>query len=365
MNIFRRIVGHGGLCCLGVVGFAAAAIGLSQSAVAQDKIVIGFVTHHHLDSFQERTWAGARAAAEDLGIELKLAAPDTVDAEAQIALVQSLVASGVDGVATTIISESIVPALNDIVEAGTPVVQFNLISDRMRGPFVGEGTIPTWTKFGKFIGEKIGGSGASGKVLIGNCFPGLEVLENRVAGTRAGVLSVAPNVEVLGPFDVKLAPTENYAAWESLARTHPDAIAMLDMCANGPANLGQIKEAEGYGWVAAGADATAENLKQVDKGNVYMLVGQSETLQGYMPVVMLVDAVKNGQTEIEAKFFDSGEEFITRDSVDQPYDLRDLPFADLVAMSQSEEDTIAFYRESLLNGALKDWKSLLQPIENQ
>ncbi len=360
MKTSMRAVGR-----LGVVAVGAVA-GFSLVAQAQDdKIVIGFVTHHHLDQFQERTWAGARAAAEDLGIELKLAAPDLVDPEAQLAIVQNLVASGVDGIATTIISESIVPALNEIVENGTPFVQFNLISQRARGPFVGEGTISTWSKFGRFVGEELGGGDASGKVVIGTCFPGLEVLENRAKGTRDGVLEVAPNVEVLGPFDVGLATTENYTAWEALARAHPDSVAMLDMCANGPANLGRIKERDGHKWLAAGADATAENLLQVEAGNVFMLVGQSETLQGYMPVAMLVDAVRNGKTEIDQGFFDSGEEFITKDSVDQPYDLRDLPFSDLVAMSQSEADTIAFYRESLLGGELSNWKDLVQPIENQ
>ena len=38
-------------------------------------------------------------------------------------------------------------------------------------------------------------------------------------------------IEVLGPFDVKVAANENYAAWEALLAANPDAKAKIGLCA--------------------------------------------------------------------------------------------------------------------------------------
>ncbi|MEO6179609.1 MAG: substrate-binding domain-containing protein [Devosia sp.] len=345
----------------GVVAITASWFGAS---LAEDKIVIGFVTHHHLDQFQERIWQGARTAAADLGVELKLAAPDNVDPEAQLAIVQSLVNSGVSGIATPATSESLVAPLNAIIDGGTPVVTFLLNSPNIRAPFVGERTFPTWKEFGKRVATKLGAD-AKGEVLVGYCSADLEILAHRADGTIAGLKEAGPGLTVLGPFDVKLSATENYAAWEALALAHPNAVAMLDLCAPGIVSLSKLKTSGGYNWLIAGADTTPENLAAVEAGTAWMAEGQSEFLQGYMPVLMLVDAIRSGKKAVEPSFFDSGNQFVTLDNADEPYDLKDVSFKELVEIANSPELTAAHYKASLENGQLKDWKSLLQPLENQ
>ena len=51
----------------------------------------------------------------------------------------------------------------------------------------------------------LGGAEATGQVIIGNCFPGFPVLENRAVGVQES-LAEAPGLEVLGPFDVTVDP---------------------------------------------------------------------------------------------------------------------------------------------------------------
>ena len=54
----------------------------------------------------------------------------------------------------------------------------------------------------------------------------------------------APGLDhVLGPFDVKVAATENYAAWEALLTANPDAVALIGLCAPDVASLGKLQAA--------------------------------------------------------------------------------------------------------------------------
>ncbi|MEO6394553.1 MAG: substrate-binding domain-containing protein [Devosia sp.] len=345
----------------------AGAIGLltlTSAMSADDKLVIGVVTAHHLDQFQERIWVGARAAAERLGVEVRLAAPDGFNPEAQLALVQDMANSGVDGIATPATSESMADALNKIVAGGIPLVTFNIRSENVKAPYVGEKSTENARVLGRAVVEKLGGSGVSGKIITGLCAPGFPVLENRGRGVAEG-LKTAPGIEVLGPFDTKLAATENYAAWESLAQAHPDAIAMIGLCAPDIATLGKVKEAGGYKWLIAGYDTTAENLDTMDRGLAWMAMGQSETMQGYMPVVMLVESLRAGLKEVPIGYLDSGAEIVTRDNVDQPYGLPKLTFDELRALAKDDKALIEYYDHATIDGPLADWKSLLVPLAEE
>ena len=62
--------------------------------------------------------------------------------------------------------------------------QFNLLSAAVKAPYVGEKSTQSGRILGKAIVDKVGGAGANGKVIIGNCFPGLTVLENRAKGVE-------------------------------------------------------------------------------------------------------------------------------------------------------------------------------------
>jgi ABC-type sugar transport system substrate-binding protein len=356
MNIARlgRWIAAGGL-----------SLTMACTAVAQDdKLVIGVVTAHHLDQFQERIWVGARAAAERMGVELRLAAPDAFDPEAQLALVQNMVNSGVKGIATPATSESMAGALNDIIARGIPLVTFNIRSETVKAPYVGEQSTENARVLGRAVVEKLGGAAVTGKIITGLCAPGFPMLENRGRGVAQG-LATAPGIKVLGPFDVKLAATENYAAWEALAQAHPDAIAMIGLCAPDIATLAKVKEAGGYKWLIAGYDTTPENLAAIDSGAAWMAMGQSETLQGYMPVVMLVETLRAGKKAVEIGYLDSGAEVVTRDKVVQPHNLPQITFDKLRALAKDNQALIKYYDNATIDGPLARWSSLLKPLENE
>ena len=348
----------------------AASVAPASSAPAEssapESIKIGFVTHVLGNPFIQQIIDGANAAAKDLNVELQVTGPEGGDADAQLKAVQTLVASGVQGIATSVPGESMSSGLNEIVDSGIPVVQFNLLVTSVKAPYVGERSVESGRVLGQKVLEKLGGAAFVGQVIIGNCFPGFPVLENRAKGVQES-LATAPGVEVLGPFDVKVSANENYAAWEALLAANPDAKALIGLCAPDIASLGKLQAANPDTlFVSGGYDLTVENLAEIKAGNAYLSLGQTPFMQGYLPVKMLADTIR-GTTTVDLSaggFLDAGTEIVTADSVEEPFGLPALTFTELEALAASPEAARTYY-QPLVDGQIADWAKNVEPIANE
>jgi ABC-type sugar transport system substrate-binding protein len=324
------------------VGAAAVAFGLATVAARADDITIGFVTHAQGNPFVEQIVDGAKAAASDLGVTLKVEESPGGSPEGQLKLAQELVNAGAAGVASSMPGDAMAKGMNDIVASGTPVVQFNMLSKSINGPYVGEKSTQSGRILGKMIVDKLGGASAKGKVIIGNCFPGFPVLENRAKGVEES-LKAAPGLTVLGPFDVKVSAVDNYNHWEQLYAANPDAVAMIGLCAPDIASLGKLNAANGDKFVAGGYDLTAENLAAIKAGHAYVSLGQSPFVQGYLPVVLLVDSIRN-KRPLPVGFYNSGTQIVTANSVDMGPGLPRVTFDQLQKLAANPKATAEFYK---------------------
>jgi ABC-type sugar transport system substrate-binding protein len=345
---------------------AAPASSAPAASVEPEAIKIGFVTHVLGNPFIQQIIDGANAAADDLNVDLQVTGPEGGDADAQLKAVQTLVASGVEGIATSVPGESMSSGLNEIVDSGIPVVQFNLLVNSVKAPYVGERSVESGRILGQKVLEKLGGASATGQVIIGNCFPGFPVLENRATGVQES-LAAAAGLEILGPFDVKVAANENYAAWEALLAANPEAKALVGLCAPDIASLGKLQAANPDTlFVSGGYDLTAENLAEIKAGNAYVSLGQTPFMQGYLPVKMLADTIRGTSTVdlSQGGFLDAGTEIVTVDSVQEPFDLPPLTFAELEELAASPEATRAYY-QPLVDGQIANWTQNIEPIENE
>jgi ABC-type sugar transport system substrate-binding protein len=335
-----------------------------ETAAAEDPITIGFVTHVVGNPFIEQIIDAAEQAATDLGVEIQVTGPAGADADAQLKAAQSLIASGVDGIAISVPSESMVQGLNQIIADGTPIVTFNLLQAGVNGPYVGEKSVESGRILGQSILDQLGGTGATGQAILGNCFPGFPVLENRAKGVQES-LAAAPGIEVLGPFDVKVDAAENYAKWEGLLSANPDAVALIGLCAPDIASLGKLKKANPDApFIAGGYDLTAENLAAIESGDAQVSIGQTPFMQGYAPVYMLVDAIRNGIDIASPAFLNAGTEIVTQNSVQEPFGLPPLTFAELVEISASPQLSREYY-QPLVEGVIPNWQSELKPIGDE
>jgi len=351
--------------------FAAAMVVLMigvaiPASVAQDApLKIGFVTHVIGNPFIQQIIDGANAAADDLGVDLSVGGPEGGDADAQLVAVQNFVAAGAQGIAASVPGESMANGLNEIIASGVPVVQFNLLSTSVNGPYVGERSTQSGRILGRMVLDKLGGASATGKIIIGNCFPGFPVLENRAHGVEES-LAAAPGITVLGPFDVTVDAVSNYSHWEALLAANPDAAAMIGLCAPDIASLGKLNKDAGTNFIAGGYDLTEDNLKAIQDGSAYVTLGQSAFVQGYMPVLMLVDSLRNG-IPLSSGFFDAGTQVVTADSVNLGNHLAPIGFDQLLALAADPAATREAYKpwSNCVNGTTPSWTCSVEPIANE
>ena len=321
---------------------AAAMILAATTVVRAEDIKVGIVAHAQGNPFIQQIVDGARAAAKDYGATLVESQKPGGDPEAELKAVQDLVNSGVQGVATSVPGESMVKGLNDIIASGVPIVQFNLLGASVNAPYVGEKSTQSGRILGKAIVDKMGGASATGTVIIGNCFPGFPVLENRATGVKES-LAAAPGLKVLGPYDVKVSAVENYNHWEQLYAANPDAKAMIGLCAPDVASLGKLNAANGDKFIAGGYDLTEENLAAIKDGHAYITLGQSAFVQGYLPIAILVNAIKN-KTVPGPGFYNSGTQIVTADSVDMGNGLPAVSYDDALKMAGDPQATADYYQ---------------------
>jgi ABC-type sugar transport system substrate-binding protein len=116
--------------------------------------------------------------------------------------------------------------------------------------------------------------------------------------------------------------------------------------------------------VSGGYDLTAENLAELKAGNAYISLGQTPFMQGYLPVKILSDAVREKKEISKGGFLDSGTEIVTKDSVTEPFGLPPLTFAQLEEIAASPEKAREYY-QPLVDGQIKNWEQNLEPIENE
>lgn len=347
------------------VAMALTASGVANPAqAAPKKLTIGFVVHVIGNPFINQIIDAAKMAAKDLNVNIKVTGPAGAEADAQLTAVQNLVASGVDGIATSVVAASMVNGLNAVIKAGTPVVQFNGLGVGVNAPYVGEKSVESGRLLGKMVLEKIGGLSAKGDVIVGNCYPGFPVLENRSKGVLES-LKKASGIKIIGPSDVKVDSAANFAAWQGLLAANPKALAMVGLCAPDVESIGKVNAAvPGSKTIGGGYDLTTGNLAALENGTAHISLGQTPFIQGYLPVYVLVDSIRNKIKINKPGFLNSGTEIVTATSVIEPFKLAPLTFVALQEMSASKELTRKYY-DNVVKGYIKDWRKNLKPISDE
>lgn len=364
MTRSRRMLAATGAMALMVSGVGGAAAQSPSAELPGAGLRIGFVTHVIGNPFIQQIVDGAQQAADELGVTLEVQGPPGGSPEEQIALIQGLADSGVNGIVTSVPGATLADPLNTIIDSGIPVVQFNLLDTGVKAPYVGERSVESGRILGQAVVDRLGGAEtATGKVAVGNCFPGFPVLENRARGVLES-LATAPGLEVLPVADVKATTTENYAAWEAILAANPDIAAMIGLCAFDVNSLGQLQAANpDTPFISGGYDLTAENLAKIADGSAYISLGQTPFMQGYLPVRMLVDTI-TGATDVDLSqggFIDAGTEIVTLDSVTEPFGLPPLTFEELQALAADPAAARAYY-QPLVDGVIASWPEHVEPI---
>lgn len=267
-----------------------------DDAPAGDVVIIGMVAKSQSNAVFMAAYAGALAAAKDLGaargitVEIDWQTPPDEDAQKQAEAIEQLARRGVKGIAVAAsVAETVTPAINKAVELGAAVMCFDSDAPASkRFCFFGTDDIRCGEAVMTELAAAMGGKGIIA-ILAGN--QAAPNLQNRVKG----VLSCLERYPAITLIDdgVYYHPETPEQAAETLNRAqtnHPEITGWALIGGWPLFTRGALRWPPGSVKVVA-VDALPDELLYLQSGHVEVLLAQDCFGWGYKSVSVLLDKI--------------------------------------------------------------------------
>ncbi len=208
-------------------GLALAAVVASPSFAA-DKIKVGFITKFPVPYFATMEDAAKAWNKDNPDVEIIYGqGKNNDDIDGTIALIENMVAQGVQGIAITPIDPSVASTLDKAIAKGVKVV---LMDNDIPG-WEGRSALATTNNFeaGKLAGKYLSGvlkSGAKIGILDGK--PEVAPLNDRVEGMLQGLGDV--KVDIVARGRTACEPDKGQQVAEDILTAHPEVVAIYSAC---------------------------------------------------------------------------------------------------------------------------------------
>jgi len=296
-----------------LAGMALALAG-AGSASAED-IKIGFITKFPVPFFATMENAAKAYAEKNGGVEIIYGqGASATDIEGQIALIESMVTQGVQGIAITPVDPTVAAALDKAIEAGVKVV----LMDNNIPDWEGRTALATTDNYnaGKIAGAHLKTLLKDGDTLgILEGVPGVPALDDRVNGMLEGLAGV--NVTIVGRGATNCTEELGISVAEDLLTKNPDLKAIYAAC--GPPAAGAARAIKNAGIandkiVLVGFDFCCGEEEALEAGIEDATVAQFPSKMAELGVDALVKAIRGEKVE---SLIDSGAALVTRDNMAQ------------------------------------------------
>ena len=297
---------------LGGLALAAATAG---PGLAQNNVKIGFITKFPVPFFATMEDAAKAYAAANPGVEIVFGqGASATDIEGQIALIESMVTQGVQGIALTPVDPTVAPALDKAIGAGVKVV----LMDNNIPDWDGRTALATTDNYnaGKIAGEHLRTLLKEGDTVgILEGVPGVPALDDRVNGMLEGLGDL--KVEIVGRGGTNCTEELGLNVAQDLLTANPDLKAIYAAC--GPPAAGAAKAIENAGIapddiVLVGFDFCCGEAEALAAGVEDATVAQFPTKMAELGVDALVKAIRGEQVP---SLIDSGAALVTKANMDQ------------------------------------------------
>lgn len=297
---------------LGGLAFAAA---LASPAMAQDPVKIGFITKFPVPFFATMEDAARAYAAANPGVEIVFGqGQSATDIEGQIALIESMVTQGVQGIALTPVDPTVAAALDKAIEQGVKIV----LMDNNIPDWDGRTALATTDNYaaGVIAGQHLATLLKEGDTLgILEGVPGVPALDDRVNGMLEGLGAL--KLEIVGRGATNCTEELGLNVAQDLLTAHPDLKAIYAAC--GPPAAGAAKAIENAGIapdsiVLVGFDFCCGEAEAIAAGIEDASVAQFPTKMASLGVEALVKAIRGETVE---SLIDSGAALVTKENMDQ------------------------------------------------
>lgn len=236
--------------------------------------------------------AGAQQAADSLGIELVVQAPDReIDVERQMQIIENLLQTGVDVLLLTPSgSREIVSAIAEANRAGVPVVIVDTRADAEAlaaagasvATFIGSDNVDGGRMAGRFLAEALGGQG---RVAVVEGIPGHETGDSRLRGFRE-VIGEHPGISIVASQTANWERDQAFNVTQNLLQSHADLQAIF--AANDMMALGAVEAIAAAGrtgdLIVVGFDALDEARQAIRDGRMDATIAQHPREMGRLAV---------------------------------------------------------------------------------
>src|SRR5690606_14448964 len=200
-----------------------------SSAMGQDPVKIGFITKFPVPFFATMENAAKAYAEVNPGVEIIYGqGTAATDIEGQIALIESMVTQGVQGIALTPVDPTVAAALDRaIADAGIKIV----LMDNNIPDWTGRTSLATTDNYnaGVIAGQYLATVLKDGDTLgILEGVPGVPALDDRVNGMIEGLGAVKPNI--VGRGATNCTEELGISVAEDLLTANPDLKAIYAAC---------------------------------------------------------------------------------------------------------------------------------------
>jgi ABC-type sugar transport system substrate-binding protein len=296
-----------------LVGGLALVIATALPVTAADPVKIGFITKFPVEFFSTMENAAKAYAAANPEVEIIYGQGQSgTDIEGQIAIIESMVTQGVQGIAITPVDPTVAPALDAAIAAGVKIV----LMDNGIPNWTGLTAIATTNNYnaGKIAGEYLASVLKDGDTIgILEGVPGVPALDDRVNGMLEGL--GARKLEIVGKGGTNCTQELGVSVAEDLLTAHPDLKAIYAAC--GPPAVGATQAIENAGIandaiVMVGFDACCGELDKIVSGQEDASVAQFPAKMGELGVSTLVKAIRGEAVEANV---DTGAGLVTAANV--------------------------------------------------
>jgi ABC-type sugar transport system substrate-binding protein len=280
------------------------------------RIKIGYVLQVQ-NEFTGVIKRGAEDAGKALGVDVEVSGPSAPSSTEAIGMFQTMVQKKVDGLVVIPMPGAVwVKPIQEATAAGIPVLTANTTSEGSASvAWFGQDEHQSGVILAREIRKQLEAAGKkSGKVLAGICAPGDAALEARYKGVQEGL--AGSGFTVTDAKDVGIENTKNYSAWENQSTANPDMVAAVGLCSMDIPNLAKVKTRSHGTWLVGGYDLNPETLDAIKSGAAQVTLGQNPYLQGYLPVLALVQHLQDKKKELPKGWVDVGTEIVTKANVD-------------------------------------------------
>ena len=295
-----------------LVGGMVVAAALTGPSLAADTIKIGFITKFPVPFFATMEDAAKEYAAANPGVEITFGqGASATDIEGQIALIESMVTQGVQGIAITPVDPTVASALDKAIAAGVKVV----LMDNNIPDWNGRTALATTDNYnaGKIAGEYLKSVLKDGDTLgILEGVPGVPSLDDRVKGMMEGLAGV--DVKVVGQGATNCTEELGINVAQDILTANPEVTAIYAACGPPAAGAAQaIKNANlGRHVILVGFDFCCGEAEALEAGLEDATVAQFPTKMASLGVDALVKAIRGEQVE---SLIDSGAALVTKENM--------------------------------------------------